>query len=142
MLLTIFDFKEVISYGLGSKNTARNNQNGTIQRRKKIYRFIVHTRRHCARIAFSFNICCVQLDFIFLGPFPTRDLQTFRNRARYFWRTACCLIPGISRIKFTMIKKFKILYLKKLFYKLVPVDGTENIYFEYIFFYKLRLPVF
>lgn len=137
MLLTIFDFKEVISYGLGSKNTARNNHNGTIQRRKKIYR-LVYTRRHYAGIAFSLTVCCVQLDFIFLGPFPTRDLQTFRNRARYFWRTACCLIPGISRIKFTLLKKNKNrinishnLLFEKLFYKLV--DGTDNIYFEYFF---------
>lgn len=137
MLLTIFDFKEVISYGLGSKNTARNNHNGTIQRRKKIYR-LVYTRRHYAGIAFSLTVCCVQLDFIFLGPFPTRDLQTFRNRARYFWRTACCLIPGISRIKFTLLKKNKNrinishnLSFEKLFYKLV--DGTDNIYFECFF---------
>lgn len=137
MLLTIFDFKEVISYGVGSKNTARNNHNGTIQRRKKIYR-LVYTRRHYAGIAFSLTVCCVQLDFIFLGPFPTRDLQTFRNRARYFWRTACCLIPGISRIKFTLLKKNKNrinishnLLFEKLFYKLV--DGTDNIYFEYFF---------
>lgn len=30
MFLIIFDFKEVILYGLGSKNIVRNNYNGII----------------------------------------------------------------------------------------------------------------
>lgn len=62
----------------------------------------------------------------------------FRNRVRYFWRTVCCFIFGISRIKFILLKKNKnrinIFYnflFEKLFYKLV--DGIDNIYFEYFF---------
>lgn len=104
---------------------------------KKIYR-LVYIRRYYVGIVFFFIVCCVQFDFIFLGFFSIRDLQTFRNRVRYFWRTVCCFIFGISRIKFILLKKNKnrinIFYnflFEKLFYKLV--DGIDNIYFEYFF---------
>lgn len=137
MLLTIFDSRKLFHTVQEAKTQPGIIIMAPFREGKKIYR-LVYTLRHYAGIAFSFTVCCVQLDFIFLGPFPTRDLQTFRNRARYFWRTACCLIPGISRIKFTLLKKNKNrinishnLSFEKLFYKLV--DGTDNIYFEYFF---------
>lgn len=122
MLLTIFDSRKLFHTVQEAKTQPGIIIMAPFREGKKIYR-LVYTRRHCAGIALSFIICCVQLDFIFLGPFPTRDLQTFRNRARYFWRTACCLIPGISRIKFTLLKKkikigstfLTIFYLKNYF---------------------------
>lgn len=107
MLLTIFDSRKLFHTVQEAKTQPGIIIMAPFREGKKIYR-LVYTHRHYAGIAFSFTVCCVQLDFIFLGPFPTRDLQTFRNRARYFWRTACCLIPGISRIKFTLLKKIKI----------------------------------
>lgn len=106
MLLTIFDSRKLFHTVQEAKTQSGIIIMAPFREGKKIYR-LVYTRRHYAGIAFSLTVCCVQLDFIFLGPFPTRDLQTFRNRARYFWRTACCLIPGISRIKFTLLQKKK-----------------------------------
>lgn len=104
---------------------------------KKIYR-LVYIRRYYVGIVFFLIVCCVQFDFIFLGFFSTRDLQTFRNRVRYFWRTVCCFIFGISRIKFILLKKIKIgliffiiFYLKNYFinWQMEQIIFILNIFF-------------
>lgn len=141
MLLTIFDSRKLFHTVQEAKTQPGIIIMAPFREGKKNYR-LVYTRRHYAGIAFSLTVCCVQLDFIFLGPFPTRDLQTFRNRARYFWRTACCLIPGISRIKFTLLKKkikigstfLTIFYLKNYFTNW----QMEQIIFILNTFFKLR----